>query len=193
MQYKKITLIILTLIITFTFFGCFGDNTSITPTNDNEILEGENISNKIETTTYQINNYNFNIPNYWEIDSTFDSENTLRFIQKNNGDLLIIENDKIPDILKINTGSEYYISTKEDLVAHCCLDSLNVTSSEWKTLNGLEYYEEIGTLDNDTNNELHFIIIPINGIESYISIILKYNPENSYLEDINILLASLNK
>lgn len=124
----------------------------------------ENKENE-KLTEYTINHIKFSVPNTYKI---LNEENNMITFQvtDDDKDRLIIKSEKIPAIMKVNTGGENCVLTKEDTVEYGSLSLGNVTKSEWLKNFDFECFDAYFDREDDERNG-RYIVIPINENDAY--------------------------
>lgn len=154
----------------------------------------ENISEidnqeEVKLVQYKINQIEFSVPETYKL--LTQSEDILSFqVTENEKDRLMIKSEIIPDIMKINTGSDNCILNKEDVIEHYATFNLgNITKFEWINNDGFEFCDVYFTPENDTRKG-HSIVIPINETYAYFTA-LAMTEKESDLECVNVLIENI--
>ncbi|MCM1221141.1 MAG: hypothetical protein NC548_42330 [Lachnospiraceae bacterium] len=124
----------------------------------------ENKENE-KLTEYTINHIKFSVPNTYKVLN--EKNNMITFqVTDDDKDRLIIKSEKIPAIMKVNTGGENCVLTKEDTVEYGSLSLGNVTKSEWLKNFDFECFDAYFDREDDERNG-RYIVIPINENDAY--------------------------
>ncbi len=166
----------------------------------------ETTNNKEKTQEYFLNNWSFSVLDDWILNEEKTEDNEISFVKnsedvdKDVKDTLIIRYEKIPEIMKLDTG-DGGIKTKDDVVkkySYGSISLVNMTFSEWKHSNGFEYCEQYfetegkladGSYGNRYGRE---IIVPINTTEAYLHAVT-IGDEEIDMQSLNAVIETLHQ
>lgn len=159
-----------------------------------------------KTVKYSLGNMSFEVFNDWTLDDESSDEQTLSFIkgtgstEKAVRDSIKVESKEVSFLDKIDIGKGA-VKTKEDVVkkySYGTSEFVDLTSSEWKNTNDLEYCEQYfevnGKLADGTTGKRfgREIVVPINETEAYF-IALLVGDEKKDLDDLVVIIDSLHE
>lgn len=191
---KKLICLIL-LIITLSLCSCSSEKSDYT----NETQQSSAGIKSVETTEFELNNISFCVPTIWKLNNESDSMISFSCDSSEN-DTIVIMSDSIPDIMKIDTGNENTIISKDDVVKSYgakMLGTTEISEENWIDNDGIEYCEQYFTMTGklstgESDNRLgRSIVIPINQTDAYFSIIMLRSSENTSFSDMDIIIDSI--
>ena len=144
----------------------------------------------VETTEYELNFADFCVPNTFEHTET---DGNVMWFQKGENNRMMVKIEKIPDYMKIDTGSGSAITSTKDVVDFYTYDYEDDTiSEEWVKLGKQDCYEKVFSVDTDNGvRKGRSIVIPINGNEGAISV-LALCEDDELLSAVDIIIESIN-
>ncbi len=149
-----------------------------------------------------INGISFVVPSDWLL---MDSDGTsISFYNESNGNngVMQITCETIAPIMKLDTGGDSSICSKEDVVKQYGAEVFvnigiaSITDEKWMEQGGLEYCNQNFTMNAKTRNSTadysigRYIIIPINDTDAYFSVRILCDPNNRLLSDGDFVLNS---
>lgn len=131
----------------------------------------------------------FCVPNTFEHTET---DGNVMWFQKGENNRMMVKIEKIPDYMKIDTGSDSAILSAKDVVEFYTYDYEDDTISEgWVKLGKQDCYEKVFSVDTDTGvRKGRSIVIPINGNEGAISV-LALCEDDELLAAVDIIIESV--
>ena len=158
------------------------------------------------TVEYSLGSMSFNVFERWILDETNSDEEHLSFVRNDGSientvkDSMMVKTGKVTFLDKIDTGNGT-IKTKEDIVkrfSYGSSDYVDLTFSEWKTTNEIEYCEQFFEVDGklaDGSTGKRYgreIVIPINETEAYF-IAMAVGDDKADLKDLDVIIHSLSE
>lgn len=165
--------------------------------------EGTEKEADVSAAEYELNGISFSVPDEWTLSSQNDAMGMISFKRENDLNVLIVQSELIPAVMKIDVGGDNTIKEKEDLVKNYGASgygsNYEITESAWKTLGDVEYCEEVfhgtgeGKLSTGESDDRtgRCIVIPVNGTESVFAMTVMCKKDLDYANVLDEILPTL--